>query len=158
MKIRADIAERLRAGVPHAHIARELHVARITVQRHREALGLPAPKAGPPGAASLKAAFRANLKPVEDGHVEWNGYFNDLAPTLTFQRRTYSAYRIAFEVHHGRTPVGRVRPGCGKTGCVAGDHVEDEPMRHHKELQRHQEQQQEKQLDRLYTKIFGGTS
>jgi hypothetical protein len=40
-----------------------------------------------------------------------------------------TAYRIAFQIRHGREPVGYVKPGCEFDGCVHPDHVEDQPMR-----------------------------
>lgn len=129
MNIRPDIAERLRAGTPQAYIVRELRVSPITVQRTREALGLPAPKAGPPRPPSMEDEFRRLAEPIEDGHVRWTGPVHTGVPMVRWRQTTRSAYRVAFETQHGRTPVGRVLPGCGLHGCVAGAHVEDHPMR-----------------------------
>lgn len=129
MRIRDDIAERLRAGTPQAYIVRELHVSPITVQRTREALGLPAPKSGPPRPPSIEDEFRRLAEPIEDEHVRWNGKHTGGAPLVVWRQITRSAYQVAFELQHGRPPVGRVSPGCGRRGCVAGAHVEDQAMR-----------------------------
>jgi hypothetical protein len=147
MKVRADIAELLRAGVPQSHICRQLHCAPITVQRTREALGLPAPKAGPPGAPSLAEAFRQNAIPSEDGHLMWRGFDTRSTPRLTYGGRTYSGYRLAFVLHYRREPVGRVTAACGALGCVRGDHVADEPMR-----------ATNARADRVYAAVFGRSS
>lgn len=147
MKVRDDIAQLLHAGVPQIQIARQLHCAQITIQRTREALGLPAPGRGRrPAAATLEEAFRAHLEPTDDGHVRWTGAVNSYgSPKVTANRETQSAYRIAFTLHHGREPVGRVTAGCGLQGCVRGDHIADQPMR-----------QANQRADRAFAAIFGG--
>lgn len=147
MKIRADIAELLHAGVPQIQIVRQLHVAPITVQRTREALGIPSPGKGRrPVATSLEEAFRAHLQPTDDGHVRWTGAVNSYGtPRAAANHATQSAYRVAFTLHHGREPVGRVTAGCGLQGCVRGDHMADKPMR-----------QANQRADRAYTSIFRG--
>ncbi|MFE2965553.1 hypothetical protein ACFXKC_18105 [Streptomyces sp. NPDC059340] len=144
MNIRPDIAERLRAGTPQAYIVRELRVSPITVQRTREALGLPAPKSGPPQAATLEEAFSGHLLTVDGGHVQWLGAFNGSTPSLTYKKQVHSVYRLAFTFRYGRQPVGKVWPACGVKACVSGDHVEDEPMR--------------KQTRATFEAIFGGVS
>jgi hypothetical protein len=147
MKVRADIAELLRAGVPHSHICRQLHCGPITVQRTREALGLPAPQAGPAGAPSLEEAFRQNTKPSEDGHLMWRGFDTRSTPRLTYRGTTYSGYRLAFVLYHQRQPVGRVTSSCRVLGCVRGDHVADEPMR-----------AANRRSDRAFSAIFKGAA
>jgi hypothetical protein len=127
--IREDIASMLRAGHPHLYIVRTLHVAPLTVQRTREALGLPKPKPGPRAAASYEEVFHRHTEPTEDGHVRWTGPSSGGTPAAWIGNAARSAYRIAFEIRHGRPPIGRVKATCGMPGCVAGDHVEDRPMR-----------------------------
>lgn len=144
MNIRQDIADRLRAGTPQAYIVRELHVSPITVQRTREALGLPAPKSGPPRPPSIEDEFRRLAEPIEGGHVRWNGKHNGGAPLVVWRGTTRSAYQIAFELQHGRPPVGRVTSSCDVRGCVAGRCVEDQPMR--------------AKTRALFDSVFGGTA
>ena len=132
MKIRADIAELLREGVPQIQICRRLHCSPLTVQRTREALGIPSPGPGRRASApkDLAEALRAHSTPGEDGHVMWTGWTNsDGTPLVCAQNQQPSAYRVAFVVHHGREPVGRVTPGCRVQGCVRGDHMADQPIR-----------------------------
>lgn len=144
MKIREDIAERLRAGMPLIHIVRELHVATLTVQRTREVLGLPAPKTCRVLPATLEEAFRRYERPAKDGHIEWAGPFSSGAPKLVFEGSLYYARRLAFRFHHGREPVGRVTHSCDVKDCVAGACVEDKPMR-----------AANKRADRAFEAIFG---
>ena len=148
MKVRADVAELLRAGqLSQAEIARRLHVAPITVQRTREALGLPAPVPGrkPPRHSTKEAAFWAHTEPVEGGHLKWTGRIENDVPLLRYCGTQESAYRIAFRLHHGREPVGKVRSLCEEPHCVAGSCVADRPMR-----------EATRRADAAYEQIFGG--
>ncbi|MFG2780778.1 hypothetical protein ACGFY7_23360 [Streptomyces prunicolor] len=131
MKIRQDIAERLQAGVPQIHICRQLHVAPLTVQRTREAMGLPAPTTRPFLPTTLEAAFRQYTQPTENGHVEWTGPVNNGSPKVVFAGRVHYARRIAFRLHRGRDPIGRVTvaASCEVKDCVAGPCVEDQRIR-----------------------------
>ena len=147
MKIRDDIAELLRAGVPQIHICHRLHVAPITVQRTREALGLPAPKTCRVLPATLDKAFHRYVRPAEGDHAEWTGPFNNGCPKVTFEGTVYSAYRVAFRVATGRDPEGRALPSCGRDRCVKPGHHEDRVDRARKQ-----------RADALYTAIFGGAA
>jgi hypothetical protein len=131
VKIRTDVADMLRAGVPQIRIARQLHIDRKTVIRTRIALGLPAPKAGrPPEGASLEELYRRRTKPVDGGHLEWTGYRNsEGVPIVRYGKRSHSGYRIAFRIQAGREPVGHVTVGCDYEGCVEPGHVEDRVTR-----------------------------
>lgn len=143
--IREDIAAMLRAGHTQVHIVRTLHVAPITVQRTREALGLPAPKPGPRPPASFEEVFRAYATPAEDGHVRWTGNVSSSnVPAAWMSNKFRSAYRIAFELCYGRPPVGRVKTTCGTPLCVAGEHLEDRQMR-----------EANRRADRAFNAIFG---
>lgn len=144
--IREDIADMLRAGHTQVHIVRTLRVAPITVQRTREALRLPAPKPGPRPPASFEDAFRAHAVPTEDGHARWTGPISSSnVPATWMSNKFRSAYRIAFELHHGREPVGRVKVACGMPLCVAGAHLDDRQIR-----------EANRRADTAYAAIFGG--
>lgn len=146
MQIREDIALMLRAGHTQVHIARTLRVAPLTVQRAREALGLPAPKPGPRSPASFDEVFRAYAVPAEDGHVRWTGTVSSSnVPAAWMSNKFRSAYRIAFELHHGREPDGRVRAECGMPICVAGAHLTDRRLR-----------EANRRADNAFALIFGG--
>lgn len=127
--IRADIAELLHAGVPQIHICRRLHVAPITVQRTREAIGLPAPKPVRVLPATVEDAYRQYVRPTGDGHAEWAGPTTQGSPRVSHDGVTYSAYRIAFRLAQGREPEGQALPACGRRRCVEVGHHEDQRMR-----------------------------
>ena len=147
MNIRSDIAELLRADVPQCHIARQLHCSPLTVQRTREALGLPAPKTVRVLPTTLEDAFRQYTQPTGDGHTAWSGTLNSGTPVVTFEGVKHSARQLAFRFHHGRQPVGRVTTVCKGKACVAGGCLLDEPMR-----------EREPGLARLYAGIFEGAA
>lgn len=146
MKVRADIAELLHAGVPLSHICRRLHCAPITVQRTREALGLPAPRSGPPDKyASIEDAYRSNSEATDGGHQRWTGHTDTNGfPRLNFRQRRLSVRQIAFRIHHGRDPRGRLSVGCDMADCVAGAHMEDQQIR-----------EANRRADAAYAEIFG---
>ncbi|MFD7016054.1 hypothetical protein [Streptomyces sp. NPDC059928] len=131
MNIRADVADLLRAGVTQIEIARTLHVAPITVQHTREALGLPAPRKGPRIPSTLEEAFYQRTEEQVGGHRRWLGTrlaANGQA-SFIFEGHKMNPFPVAFRIRWGREPVGQVQPGCGVDDCIAPDHVEDRPMR-----------------------------
>lgn len=149
MQIRADIAELLRTNISQAEICRRLHCAPITVQRAREALGLPAPRAGcmPGRPRTFEEALRARSRDTDDGHRVWDGWTNDGAPIVSCGGKTRSAYRVAFVEYWGREPVGRVTAGCRLKGCVRGDHLQDGRIR-----------EANRRADAAYERLFGGSA
>ncbi|MFC8862691.1 hypothetical protein [[Kitasatospora] papulosa] len=143
MKIRADIAKLLYAGHSDHEIARRLHVCERTAGEARRALHLPQHPSGAKPANSPEDLFRARTRRVKGGHLKWTGYLTNAGvPYFRWQKRGYTAYRVAFGIRHDRPPVGQVRPGCDYPHCVAPDHVEDQQMR--------------TQLKTQMTSIFGG--
>lgn len=127
MKVRADVAELLRAGLPDRVIARQLHVHGRTVRAARRALHLPTHRPGPVGAATHEELFHLRTKPTGDGHLLWTNSTDVLRIGSDGPRTT--ARRVAFRIKYGREPVGHVRSGCGHPRCVHPDHVEDQAMR-----------------------------
>ncbi|MFJ2004748.1 hypothetical protein [Streptomyces chartreusis] len=130
---RADVVELLRAGgLSQAEIARRTGASPLTVQRIREYLGLPAPKQGqqPLKYPTQEAAFRAYTQPADDGHLTWTGRVAGTGtPVLRHRDTQESAYRIAFRLHYGRQPVGRVLAQCDVPLCVAGRCLADRTVR-----------------------------
>lgn len=108
--------------------------------------------------ASLEEAFQGHAEVAEGGHVRWTGSTSHTTPTVWFEGSLRSAYKVAFRLHHGREPEGMVTPSCDVPLCVAGAHVEDQPMRHRHQQEERQSERREKQLDRLYTGIFGSAA
>ncbi|MDX3314700.1 hypothetical protein P1S61_37735 [Streptomyces sp. ME08-AFT2] len=102
-------------------------------------------------AESLEQAFTRYAVPADDGHVQWSGSTSHDTPTLWFGGTKHSVYKVAFRIEHGREPQGTVTSGCDMPHCVAGAHVEDQPMREAK-------RQSEQRLDRLFAGIFGAAA
>lgn len=141
MRVRADIAYLLREGLTDTQIAERAGVGHRTVAAARKALNIPKMHGGRRPELDPRRAFDQRTRPVDGGHLEWTGSRMGESPYLEFAGRRYTAGQFAFRLRHGRAPVGRVRAGCGYRGCVAPDHVEDEPMR--------------AQLRSTYAAIFG---
>ncbi|MEU5624237.1 hypothetical protein [Streptomyces tendae] len=146
MKVRADIAALLHADVPHQDIARQLHVSRKTVSAAHRALQLP-PRVRGGGAphATLADAYRAHAVPGDDGHVQWTGPMDGTLPVVCHDGGRAPAPRVAFRLHHGRAPEGRLRRTCEQPGCVAGAHYADRRIR-----------EANQRADRAFAAIFGG--
>ncbi|MER7801202.1 hypothetical protein ABTX71_12810 [Streptomyces parvulus] len=146
MKVRADIAELLRAGTPHIEIARQLHVRRDTVRETHKALRLPAPvRGGGSPHATVEDAYRAHAVPAADGHVTWTGYGVGTRAVVCHGGRRIAVQRVAFRLHHGRDAEGRLTRTCTMPGCVAGAHYADRRIR-----------EANARSDRAFAAIFGG--
>ncbi|MFE0329037.1 hypothetical protein ACFW08_20090 [Streptomyces sp. NPDC058960] len=148
MKVRADVAELLRAGHSDRAIARQLHVDAKTVAAARAALGIPKAKSGYKAAATAEDLFWRRTQPTDDGHLMWTGTRNrHSGPSIRYSGRNLSAYRIAFRIANGREPEGYALPSCGRDGCVKPDHLADRASR-----------AQARKVDQLYAAIFGASS
>ncbi|TQL21943.1 helix-turn-helix domain-containing protein [Streptomyces sp. SLBN-134] len=148
MKVRADIVELLRADVPHLRIARQLGVSRETVRATHRALGLPVRvRGGRPAHTSPEDAYRAHAEPGTDGHVRWTGYTDGSLPIVFHSSQHTPAPRIAFRLHHGRAPEGRLTRTCDMPGCVAGGHYADQRIR-----------AANRRADKAFSTIFGSAS
>lgn len=55
----------------------------------------------------------------------WTGHFVKGYGAFKAGGRSHVAHRVAFEVHHGRPPVGVVRHTCDTTWCQNGAHTLD---------------------------------
>ena len=138
---RADIIALLHKGYSNREIGRLLRTNPLRVGQIRKELDLP-PYERPP-APTLHEKWAARTKPVTFGHMRWTGGLRSGMPNLMYQQRNYSARRVAFEIGHGRQPLGRVLPNCGQPWCIAPEHATDEPMR---------------RADLLYGRIFGASA
>lgn len=139
--VREDIAELLRQGLTNTEIAARCHVRRAVVAGTRVTLGIEPSKRGRAlTAASIEDAYHVRTRPTADGHLEWTGCtYRDGTPMVSHGSDYQTAHRVAFRIQYGREPVGNAKPGCDHAGCVAPEHMEDQPMRDQ------------------YSAIFGGT-
>jgi hypothetical protein len=145
MKVRADVAELLHAGLPDRAIARQLHVDTKAVAAARSALNIPKARSGKRPAATPEDLFWERARPTDDGHMEWTGYHTKAGvPGLRHGGRFYTAYRLAFRMATGRDPEGYALPSCGRDRCVKQGHHMDRADR-----------EREQRVDALYAGIFG---
>ncbi|MFJ5038016.1 hypothetical protein [Streptomyces parvulus] len=64
---------------------------------------------------------------IHGGHRIWKGRTGPSGTPMA--NRTLTAYQLAFSLHHGRRPVGKVTGTCRKKGCVEGAHLVDTVLR-----------------------------
>lgn len=70
---------------------------------------------------------RGCSRPDGGGHVRWVGPGSpDRAPRIRFHSREVAVTHVIFEQHHGKPPVGQVRPECGEKRCIAPTHLLDD--------------------------------
>ncbi|MEV3895395.1 hypothetical protein [Streptomyces anulatus] len=80
--------------------------------------------------SSWRDAVDRHTIAVDGGHLHWTGATTqDGTPVVAFGGQVETGYRLVFRWHHGREPVGRVRPTCGYGGCMVGGHLADRVVR-----------------------------
>jgi hypothetical protein len=78
----------------------------------------------------VRDRFQARTEPADGGHLRWTGTVtNQGVPIMSAGGRTRTARQVAFELRHGRPPVGLVTASCGLTWCMAPGHAEDRVTR-----------------------------
>ncbi|MEU6376768.1 histone-like nucleoid-structuring protein Lsr2 [Streptomyces sp. NPDC046909] len=118
--------ELLKAGASYSEIKRQVGISAPTIARVRKEAGLgPSGLTGGHPARTKAEALAAGIEPYGDGHARWTGPMAGRMPQLSAESRQLNARHVAFELHHGRPPVGRVRSNCGVTTCMAGAHLID---------------------------------
>lgn len=114
-----DIRRLLDAGMNDSQIAMRLRITRKTAALVRATLGYP-PARRPGTALSPQEKFTAGTVEVGDGHMVWTGERTQkCAPILSHRGTKLSVRPIAYEIEHGRKPVGPVKSGCVYPWCVA---------------------------------------
>lgn len=120
------IARLLKSGpISNKEIGRRLKVGVLRVARVRDDLGIPKYWSGIVPAWT-QARFDGMTQQLHNGHRQWLG--KETADGTPYGTKD-SAFRIAFRLHHGREPVGRVTQTCTRKRCVEGSHQQDKPMR-----------------------------
>jgi hypothetical protein len=127
-RVRADVAELLRAGLTNIEVARRLGCDRHAVGDARRALGIPPVPRQP---LSLEEKWRACTEPVEGGHLRWTGprQKRSGSPVMRYREKPVSPAAVAFRIRTGRDPVGYCFAECGYPHCVAPEHVDDAATR-----------------------------
>ncbi len=128
-RVRADVAELLRAGLSDRAITRQLGLHNGQAGKLRQRLGLPKHKPGPTAAATAADRFWQRAEPTDDGHLLWPGTCGNRAPRIKWQGIQIPVAVVAFGIANDREPVGRVLGGCEREGCVHPRHVEDDVLR-----------------------------
>ncbi|MFS0695094.1 hypothetical protein [Streptomyces nitrosporeus] len=131
---RNRLIQLLEAGSTNRDIARTLGLNKATPARYRRLLGI-APAAIPPprnrSELTLAEKWRTLVREDVNGHMTWTGRtaHGTITPVMTHRSKTYTARSVAYEIRSGRTPVGYVKPNCGRADCIAPDHLDDEQDR-----------------------------
>ena len=151
---RADITRRhtraatmLRAGASYREIRAELGISPGTISNIRRTLDIPSPRTPRPVRTPAEALALYST-PHADGHTHWTGPRTGGGnPQLWADGRSYSPLRIAFHLHHGREPQGRVRTDCDDPKCITGAHLADRRLR-----------EANHRADTAFEQIFGSPS
>ncbi|MFF4726425.1 hypothetical protein ACFY3M_13940 [Streptomyces mirabilis] len=121
-----EIAQALKAGpVSDEAVSKLLRCHKRFVAEVRRDLGMP--KYRPPARVWGREDYERLSVPLTGGHRRWRGRFDESG--VPYANRMLTAYRLAFRVHHGRDPVGRVQGTCRYKRCVAGEHLNDRIIR-----------------------------
>ncbi|MFJ1606949.1 hypothetical protein ACIOHS_26800 [Streptomyces sp. NPDC088253] len=120
-----EIARLLKAGHSDTAVIEQLRCGKRTVAEVRRDLGLP--RYRPPARVWGREDYERLSVPLTGGHRRWRGRHDEFG--IPYANRRMTAYRLAFRVHHGRDPVGRVQGTCQVKRCVAGGHLTDRIMR-----------------------------
>ncbi|WP_019061777.1 hypothetical protein [Streptomyces prunicolor] len=126
--LRALLAEE---DVSNRAVALKLGIGDRRVDEVRKRVGLPSYVRGRrPAYGSWLEAFTEQSEPVEGGHRRWTGTRERCGtPVVRHRTSIQTAYRVAFRLHNGREPEGKVSQSCEIPGCVAGEHQRDRVMR-----------------------------
>lgn len=77
-----------------------------------------------PRPATLAEALARRSQPIRDGHVRCTGVRH-----VQHHGKRYTVLQAAFLLTHRRDPQGIVRPICGLTECIRGEHLADGVIR-----------------------------
>ncbi|MEU3785214.1 hypothetical protein [Streptomyces sp900129855] len=117
--------------VSNSAVAAQLGCGWRRVDEVRKRVGLPSYVRGRRAAyGSWEEAFTEQSEAVEGGHRRWTGTREKCGtPVVRHRTSIQTAFRVAFRLHHGREPVGKVSQSCEIPGCVAGEHQVDRLLR-----------------------------
>jgi uncharacterized protein YerC len=151
--LRDQIAALLHAGATYDQIRQQTGAGTTTIARVRKERAIPLPHGRPnrthTPALTPEQALTHHSRPREDGHTDWTGPFQGRHTPVIWSGGRHNALHLAFRLHHGRDPVGRINRArtCTHPGCITGAHLTDHTIR-----QAHQ------RADQAFEQIFGTTS
>lgn len=111
-------------GISDAAVSRRLGANRRHVASVRRSLGIAPYRQGRPWTPERLAAMTRTLP---GGHLRWEGRIGSGGAPMATGLLTVN--RVAFRLHYGREPLGRVAGTCRRKWCVAGAHLQDDVLR-----------------------------
>jgi len=119
------VAELSRVGLSDPAVAARLGLSTKAAARMRRAQGI-----APYNTMAPSERLKQYTRPMPDGHTGWSGALSSRnTPIIYFGGRNVPACRVVFQQHHGRVPVGQVRPECGQRDCLTASHLADDRIR-----------------------------
>lgn len=84
--------------------------------------------------ATMKTRFASYRLPTVDGCARWTGSVDErgrgrMSVQVRGRQTTVRAARVAYRLHHGRDPQGRLELTCGNDWCIEGRHLVDDRLR-----------------------------
>lgn len=127
----ADVRPLLQTGLTDSEIGRRLFHQPTAIGLVREALEVP-PARRTNGVEPVPRKFARHTQSVGGGHLQWVGpRSQDLTPVLHHGTARLLARWIAYQLEHGRRPVGTVKADCEHDWCVTPAHLTDQVDRDH---------------------------
>ncbi|MEU6340205.1 WhiB family transcriptional regulator [Streptomyces sp. NPDC046977] len=127
---REDAAKCMAEGLTDHAIGLRLRMDPKTVKKWRAQMGVPQPqKSERPAGASVQEALDFHAVHEDAGHIGWSGTVRNGHPIVKLRGQWLLASRVAFELGHGRQPVGNVKASCGRPRCLESTHLTDRRMR-----------------------------
>lgn len=141
------IATLLEGGAKYDEVREETGAGTATIALVRKQRRIPLPPgrhnhSGEPARTPAQALTHYS-RPAPDGHTDWTGPVQGNDTPIIWSAGRHNALRLAFRLHTGRDPEGRVMRSCNHYGCIAGAHLTDRTIR--------------EDTNALYAAIFGTT-
>ncbi|GAQ61915.1 Trp repressor protein [Streptomyces scabiei] len=134
--LRDQIAALLGAGATYDQIHEQTGAGTATIARVRKDRGIPLPhgRQSPTTYTPVltpEEALAHHSRPAPGGHTDWTGPVHGRRLPVVWSAGRHNVLHLAFRLHYGRAPVGRVRraPTCTHRGCITGAHLTDRRLR-----------------------------
>ncbi|MDX3629027.1 Trp family transcriptional regulator [Streptomyces europaeiscabiei] len=158
--LRDQIAALLQDGATYDQIQEQTGAGTTTIARVRKDRAIPLPhgrhnhRTHTPDRTPEQALAHYS-QPTPDGqHTDWTGPTQGRRLPVIWSHGRYNALHLAFRLHHGRDPHGRVNRSCTHPGCITGAHLTDRRLREADRRLR----EANRRADTAFAQIFGTTS